>query len=188
MANRKPKYLQKKTSSPKEPGIGYAIPFFVVLAVLSVVSFIIPLRPTVSYIEKRSLAEFPEFSVEALTSGDYFDDISTWFSDTFPGRESWITLASGVQSYHGYSEIMIAGDPSDFASEEEETQMEATETEPTTLPEETSAESSTDKYTDCHTHYIALECKCLKLAKKTSNLLCSSFSLFFLSHCFSSIV
>ena len=147
MANRKPKYLQKKTSNPKEPGIGYAIPFFVVLAVLSVVSFIIPLRPTVSYIEKRSLAEFPAFSVEALTSGDYFDDISTWFSDTFPGRESWITLASGVQSYHGYSEIMIAGDPSDFASEEEEIQMEATETEPTTLPEETSAESSTDEST-----------------------------------------
>ena len=145
MANNKPKYLKKKPRQPKEPGIGYAIPFFVVLAVLSVVSFIIPLRPTVSYIEKRSLAEFPEFSVEALTSGDYFDDISTWFSDTFPGRESWITLASNVEAYHGYSEIMIAADPGDFVPYDDTTEeptTEATETESTTLPEEESTESS----------------------------------------------
>ena len=108
MANRKPKYLQKKTSNPKEPGIGYAIPFFVVLAVLSVVSFIIPLRPTVSYIEKRSLAEFPEFSVEALTSGDYFDDISTWFSDTFPGREGWLDVATRLNNSHGITTNVIS--------------------------------------------------------------------------------
>ena len=146
MAKNKPKFLQKRSSQSKEPGTGYAIPFFVVLAVLTVVSFIIPLRPTVSYIEKRSLAEFPEFSLEALTSGDYFDDISTWFSDTFPGRESWITLASGVEGYHGYSEIMIAGDPSDFASEDN---TEApTETEATTLPEEESTGESTEAPTE----------------------------------------
>ena len=142
MAKNKPKYLKKKPNQPKEPGIGYAIPFFVVLAVLTVVSFILPLRPSVSYIEKRSLAEFPEFSIESLTSGDYFDDISTWFSDTFPGRERWITLASNVQSYHGYSEIMIAGDPSDFASYDESTT--APETDPTTLPDEASTEASSE--------------------------------------------
>ena len=132
MAKKQPKYLQKKPLRRKEPGIGYVIPFFLVMAVLTVVSFIIPLRPTVSYIEKRSLAEFPEFSVEALTSGDYFDDISTWFSDTFPGRESWITLASRTESLHGYSEIMIAGDPEDFMDLDEITP----ETE---VPTETSA-------------------------------------------------
>ena len=142
MAKNKPKYLKKKPTQPKEPGIGYAIPFFVVLAVLTVVSFILPLRPSVSYIEKRSLAEFPEFSVESLTSGDYFDDISTWFSDTFPGRESWITLASNVQSCHGYSEIMIAGDPSDFASYDESTTVP--ETDPTTLPDEEPTETSAE--------------------------------------------
>ena len=63
------------------------------LAVLTVVAFIIPLRPTQSYSEKRSLAQFPEFSTEALLSGDYFDDITLWFSDTFPGRESWLQLS-----------------------------------------------------------------------------------------------
>jgi len=88
----------------------YAIPFFVVLVVLTVVAFIIPLRPTRSYNEKRNLAQFPEFSVEALTSGSYFDDISTWFSDTFPGRETWIEGAIFMQSLHGYSDVMIYGE------------------------------------------------------------------------------
>ena len=110
MAKKQPKFTRKAPLVRREPGIGHVIPFFVVLAVLSVVSFIIPLRPTISHIEKRNLAEFPEFSMEALTSGDYFDDITTWFSDTFPGRETWIELASQTKSYYGNSEVMIAGD------------------------------------------------------------------------------
>lgn len=86
-----------------------AIPFFAVLAVLTVVAFIIPLRPTQSYSEKRNLAQFPEFSPQALVSGDYFDDISLWFSDTFPFREGWISLAGKVEQFHGINDITIYG-------------------------------------------------------------------------------
>lgn len=93
-----------------QPKGRYAIPFFIALTILTVVSFIIPLRPVQSYNEKRSLAEFPEFSWEALLSGSYFDDISIWFSDTFPGREEWITLSRQIETLHGYSEILIEGD------------------------------------------------------------------------------
>lgn len=110
MAKKQPKFIRKTPMVPRAPGISHVIPFFLVLGVLTVASFIIPLRPTVSHIEKRNLAEFPEFSVEALMSGDYFDDITTWFSDTFPGRESWIELASQTKSLHGNSDVMIAGD------------------------------------------------------------------------------
>ncbi|MBQ7002175.1 MAG: hypothetical protein IJN67_14255 [Oscillospiraceae bacterium] len=100
-----------KTKEPSHsPGIGYAIPFFLALTILTVVSFCIPLRPTQSNTEKRNLAQFPEFSVEALLSGDYFDDITLWFSDTFPGREGWLTLSSNISALHGYSEIAIEGD------------------------------------------------------------------------------
>ena len=98
----------KQTKTPVS--FKFAIPFFVILTVLTVCSFIIPLRPTRSQSEKRNLAEFPEFSVEALLSGSYFDDISLWFSDTFPGRESWIELSGAVSELHGYSEITIQGD------------------------------------------------------------------------------
>lgn len=107
MAENKHKYLR---STPKKaPGTRLAIPFFVVLAALTVVSFIIPLRPTVSNSEKRELAKFPEFSLSALASGSYFDDISAWFSDTFPGRETWLQLSTDITAFHGYSEISIAG-------------------------------------------------------------------------------
>ena len=95
---------------PNKTGLRLALPFFVTLAVLTVVSFIIPLRPSQSQMEKRNLAEFPEFSRESLLSGDYFEDISTWFSDTFPGRESWIALSANISSLHGHSEFAIAGD------------------------------------------------------------------------------
>ena len=64
-----------------------AASFFVTLYLGMTIAFIIPLRPTYSETEKRNLKEFPEFSAEALISGSFFDDISTWFSDTFPYRE-----------------------------------------------------------------------------------------------------
>ena len=51
-------------------GFLLALPFFLVLSVLTVVSFLIPMRPTFSDSEKRELTPFPEFSVEALISGD----------------------------------------------------------------------------------------------------------------------
>lgn len=85
-------------------------PFFWVLGIMTVVSFIIPLRPTQSFSEKRNLAEFPEFSLEALADGSYFDDITLWFSDTFPGRENWISMSTAISSLHGHSEIAIQGD------------------------------------------------------------------------------
>lgn len=86
-----------------------ALPFFLVLALLTILSMIIPLRPTISYAENRDLEKFPEFSVEALVSGDYFDQITLWFSDTFPGRERWISLSQSISSLYGHSYIAIAG-------------------------------------------------------------------------------
>ncbi len=91
-------------------GIRLVIPFFLVLGVLTVVSFLIPLRPTRSQMEKRELAVFPEFSWSALAEGSYFDEITTWFSDTFPGREEWLALSSDISSLHGHSQITIAGE------------------------------------------------------------------------------
>lgn len=111
MSDKKQDHAFQETQGKKKPsGAKLVIPFFIVLAVLTVVSFLIPLRPTQSNMEKRNLAEFPEFSLSALVSGSYFDDISTWFSDTFPGRERWLSLSASIDSLHGYSEISIEGD------------------------------------------------------------------------------
>lgn len=86
------------------------VPFFLLLAVLTIVSFIIPLRPTQSQMEKRNLSQFPSFTWDGLTSGTYFDEITLWFSDTFPGREEWLKLSSYIESIHGYSEIAFTDD------------------------------------------------------------------------------
>lgn len=96
-------------SDKKRPSAWYAVPFFAVLAVLTVVAFIIPLRPTRSQTEKRNLAQLPTLSAEAVLSGTYFDDLSTWFSDTFPGREGWIQLSKNVEQLHGYSDMAFGG-------------------------------------------------------------------------------
>lgn len=122
-----------------QPKGRYAIPFFLVLALLTVISFIIPLRPTQSYSEKRNLAEFPEFSVDALVSGSYFDDITLWFSDTFPGRESWISFSRDLQTLHGHSDILIQGD----ISIQQPPQITEPVTEVPTEPSEESTEPAT---------------------------------------------
>ena len=84
--------------------------FFLVLSAGFIVSFILPLRPAVSETEKRELTKFPDFSFRAITSGKYFDDISTWYSDTFPGREGLITLNNSVRElYIGQRQVQIHG-------------------------------------------------------------------------------
>ena len=147
MAKKQPKFIRKTPMVPRAPGIGHVIPFFLVLGVLTVASFIIPLRPTVSHIEKRNLAEFPEFSVEALMSGDYFDDITTWFSDTFPGRETWIELASQTKSLHGNSDVMIAGDLNENENDPN-LQAPSNPTEEATTPVEDPTEGTVPNVTE----------------------------------------
>lgn len=103
--------MSKRKHINKMPGSSFllALPFFLVLAVLTVVSFLVPLRPTFSNSEKRELTAFPEFSVSSLVSGEYFDEITLWFSDTFPGREDWLTVSQYTTNFHGYSEIAFEG-------------------------------------------------------------------------------
>ena len=99
----KPKHAAKRKGMP-------AAAFFIVLAVLTVTAFIIPLRPTRSYSEKRALTPFPEFSGAALVSGEYFDGITAWFSDTFPGRETWLRVNATVEQLHGISDVAVYGE------------------------------------------------------------------------------
>ena len=79
-------------------------PFLVALFIMALIAFIIPLRPETSMREKRKLHEFPTFTVESLLSGEYFDGISLWFSDTFPGREAMLEVSDTIDSLHGISQ------------------------------------------------------------------------------------
>lgn len=84
--------------------------FFFVLICGSVLSFLLFLRPTYSEGEKRQLAAFPAFSFEALLSGDYFADIDTWFSDTFPLREEMVLVHGHIESLYGIRQHAVYTD------------------------------------------------------------------------------
>ncbi len=117
------------------------ISFFVLLFAGAVVALCLPLRPSYSENEKRELAKFPSFSMEALLDGSYFSDISTWYADTFPMRESLIELNAKIKSYYGIGdsingmndivqeEIPSIGErPNDEPDAETTTEAETTET------------------------------------------------------------
>ncbi len=79
----------------------------VAAALAAVIALIIPLRPTESAAEKRKLTEFPAFSAEALFSGDYFDGISKWYSDTVPFRDQLISVNAKIQALLGTNGVNL---------------------------------------------------------------------------------
>ena len=75
------------------------------------VGLLLFLRPAVSESEKRELTPFPEFSVPDLLSGEYFTQITTWYADTYPGREGLIRTNQFVQSLFGIRTVQIIPSP-----------------------------------------------------------------------------
>ncbi len=108
----KTEYSEYKTVKikPKKSEIIKVASFFIVLYFGTIVAFILPLRPTYSETEKRALKEFPQFNILSVIGGTYFDDISTWFSDTFPFRESMTKFNTFFKSLSGFSSVKIHGD------------------------------------------------------------------------------
>ncbi len=54
-------------------------------------------RSTVSQLEKRELAQFPQYTLQKLTSGQYTKEISSWYSDTEPYREQFMQLSMAIK-------------------------------------------------------------------------------------------
>ena len=62
------------------------------------------LRPERSDSENRELTKFPTFSISTFMSGEYTEQISTWFADTFPFREGLISANDFVMSLKGFGD------------------------------------------------------------------------------------
>ena len=67
-------------------------------------------RESYSDVEKRELKKFPKFSFSSLVSGDYFDEIGLWFSDTFPLRDGFVSLNTKVTNAFGINTVQVHGD------------------------------------------------------------------------------
>lgn len=116
--------------------------FLVLWLSVSIAAMVPLLRPEYSDIEKRELQKFPEFSFKALASGDYFDDINLWFSDTFPLRDNLVELNTYVTNGFGINRVQVHGDikagddiPDIESSEQEITNEEESKVESSTILE-----------------------------------------------------
>ena len=58
-------------------------------------------RSTVSELEKRELATFPEFTWERLADGSFTSEVSTWFSDSEPYRDVFMTMSMQIKDLIG---------------------------------------------------------------------------------------
>ena len=80
---------------------------------ISLFLFVFP-RSTVSNIEKRKLATFPEFSFEDYFSGKFTADIATYYDDTVPFRDDFKTAGynfKGLFGIHTEEEVKVVGKP-----------------------------------------------------------------------------
>lgn len=105
---------------------------FITLWLAAAILAILPMfRPSYSDVEKRDLKEFPKFSFSALVSGDYFDEISLWFSDTFPMRDGFVSLNTKITNTYGINDVQVHGEvvQGDEIPDVQEP-AESTETEP----------------------------------------------------------
>jgi len=95
-----------------------------------------PNRPTESALEQRTLAKIPSFSLTALTDGSYFSGLSSFFSDTFLGRDKLVDAAKEMDT--------LMGIPYDMGGEEQFALLQTgnqTQTGPDASDEEALAEA-----------------------------------------------
>jgi hypothetical protein len=95
---KRPRHAKRKARPWEKPQIAV---FTLTLVVMTVLGLLIPLRPKVSTVENRNLAEFPDFSWDALVSGEYFKGISAWYADTFPLRDMWVEGNNRLEDAYG---------------------------------------------------------------------------------------
>lgn len=68
-------------------------------------------RPKTSEKEKRSLAKYPSFTMKTFLNGEYFSDVSTWYSDRYPFRDALVSADQKLKGLYGIeSKTMMVGE------------------------------------------------------------------------------
>lgn len=127
--------------------IGVCTVFFAVVAV----GLLVLPRPTISESEKRNLATFPQFTWDAYWSGKYTEDISYFFNDTVPFRDTFKSIGAGFRSLFGFTVdgAEIKGTVSQVNSGTSQTEVTTASTKPivivTPAPSDTSSDAPESK-------------------------------------------
>lgn len=106
------KQQKKAIRQFRQLGVSLSIGIIMIGFVLGWLFF---LRPSTSIAEKRTLTEFPRFTIGSFLDGSYFSEISLWYSDTFPLRDTLISADQKIKSVYGIktSTRMIGGGSTD---------------------------------------------------------------------------
>lgn len=127
--------------------IGVCTVFFAVVAV----GLLVLPRPTISESEKRNLATFPQFTWDAYWSGKYTENISYFFNDTVPFRDTFKSIGAGFRSLFGFTVdgAEIKGSVSQVNSGSSQTEVTTASTKPivivTPAPSDTSSDAPESK-------------------------------------------
>lgn len=127
--------------------IGVCTVFFAVVAV----GLLVLPRPTISESEKRNLATFPQFTWDAYWSGKYTENISYFFNDTVPFRDTFKSIGAGFRSLFGFTVdgAEIKGTVSQVNSGTSQTEVTTASTKPivivTPAPSDTSSNAPESK-------------------------------------------
>ena len=133
---------ERKKKLAVKINIGVCTAFF---AVVTVGLLVLP-RPTVSESEKRNLATFPKFTWDAYWSGDYTSDISYFFNDTVPFRDTFKAIGAGFRSLFGFTidGAEIKGNVSQVNSGPSQTEVTTASTKPITIVTPAPSDTSSD--------------------------------------------
>lgn len=133
-------YLKKRAKEQKKYMLITARVFYATLLIIFVIGLLFWLRPKTSDVEKRELTKFPTPTVSTFFNGEFFNQISTWYADTFPFREGLSTANAGLKHFYGITAEEIYGT---MESDEIPDEDEVVST-PTPTPEEEEEENLED--------------------------------------------
>lgn len=77
------------------------------LLVIALIGLLVFLRPSESQAENRKLTEFPSFTWADFVDGTYFSAITTWYADTFPGRDGLISIQQALENLYGVRTVRV---------------------------------------------------------------------------------
>lgn len=95
----------------------YCAAFCIGFGVFGILGLNMDLRPKISLLEKRVLAKLPQVSFSGIWNGDFFDGLVTWYSDTYPTRDTMLTVDSEIENWYGIRGTALYGTASKSAAD-----------------------------------------------------------------------
>ena len=93
--------LKRRTKRANQRTVTF---FLVFLNLITLISIIIHLRPTYSDQQQLNL------TLATISNGEFFEGVNTWCADTFPFREQFLKLETGVTGLYGVKTSQVVGD------------------------------------------------------------------------------